>query len=348
MKQIQTSEEQKRKIAEQLYLKASQEAPQQRSVIRHTRKPAVMIAAAVAATLCIGTITVGAATGWNYGALFERYFSHTANTAVSYDFTDMGGDLGEVFETDDYILTLESYIADTNSLYLYYDVKLKHDETIGKTEIREGRVFHATYPHMQYFLHGSDEPIFTGGSSDFLGQDEDGTVHIVERTMMPGGESLEGVSLDVCCEDMSSGLDGYPGNPEDKHTITLDTVYPAELHPLETPVILTVPNTGEEAEQNYAAVSPIGVYLTAGAEQQLLSAPCENGSFGATMGESASVTVHHTDGTEETLDADKMVIMAGDDTGVLTENVTLLSFNQPIPLDDVDYVTVNGTVIPVA
>ena len=347
MQQIQTSEAKKRAVAEQLYLKAAQETPQQRSVIRHTRKPAVMIAAAAAAMLCIGTVTVGAATGWNYGALFERYFSHTAEVPVTYDFTGMGGDLNEVFETDDYILTLESYIADTNSLYLYYDVKLKHDDTVGKTEIREGRVFSATHPHMQYFLHGSDEPIFTGGSSDYLGQDADGTVHIVERTMMPRGESLEGLSLDVCCEDMSSGLEGYPGNPEDKHTITLDTVYPAELHPLETPVMLTVPNTGEEAEQNYAAVSPIGVYLTAGAEQQLLSAPCENGSFGATMGESASVTVHHTDGTEETLDADKMVIMAGDSTGVLTENVTLLSFKQPIPLDDVDYVTVNGTVIPV-
>ena len=70
MQQIRTSEETKRTIAKQLYHEAAQAAPQQRSVIRHTRKPAAVIAAAVAATLCIGTVTVGAATGWNYGALF--------------------------------------------------------------------------------------------------------------------------------------------------------------------------------------------------------------------------------------------------------------------------------------
>ncbi len=344
MQQIQTSEAKKRAIARQLYLEASPET--QRIRIRHTRKPAVMIAAAVAATLCIGTVTVGAATGWNYKALFNSYFAQKAEAPVSYDFTGMGSDHHEVFETDDYVVTLDGYIADAYSLYFYYDVQLKHDETIGETEMRGDRVFNATHPELQYFQHDSDEVLFPAATCETLGKDADGTVHFVERTMMPAGDTLEGVSVDICCPAVLSGFDEYDGDANDKRTVTLDAVYPTEMKQLETPVMLTVPQSNTEAAQNYAAVSPIGIYLAADAEH-LADLNTGGNSFGATTLDNASVAVHYTDGTEETINVVRMNSAAANQNGDLTETVTLLSFRQPFSLDNVDYVTVNGSVIPV-
>ncbi|MBR3447824.1 MAG: hypothetical protein IKH27_08475 [Oscillospiraceae bacterium] len=318
-----------------------------RSIIRHTRKPAAMIAAAVAAMLCIGTVTVGAAAGWNYSALFDRYFSHKSETAVSYDFTGMGGDLNEVFETEDFIVTLDGYIADTYSVYFYYDTQLKHAETVGETEQRGDRWFNATHPVMRYCVPNSFERLFDSASGSVLGRDADGTVHYVERVMVPAGESLEGKSIDISCEAVGSGFDGYNGNYEDIHTVTLDTVYPTEMQLLDTPVMLSVPDTGEDTALNRAAVSPIGVYLTTDTAQQAPAMLSAGGAFSAALMEFDAVTVHHTDGTEEQKEVTKAVSMEANDTGLLNENVTLLSFKQPLPLDDVDYVAVSGTVIPV-
>ena len=134
--------------------------------------------------------------------------------------------------------------------------------TVGATEQRGDRWSNATHPVMCFEVPNTTDPFFRSGSGSVLGRDADGTVHYVERFMIPTGESVEGRSIAVSCRAVLSGFDGYDGSLDDIHTVTLDTVYRTEMQQLDTPVMMSVPDTGEETALNRAAVSPIGVYLT--------------------------------------------------------------------------------------
>ncbi len=90
------------------------------------------VAAAAAVVLC-GTVTVGAANGWNYASIFTKYFSEKAGNEVVFDFTGMGMDIGQTVAGEGYDLTVQSVVADTNAVYVVYDIAL-HDDIRAKIE----------------------------------------------------------------------------------------------------------------------------------------------------------------------------------------------------------------------
>ena len=104
-----------------------------RSIRRHGRKRLpVMIAAAAAAVMIGGTLTVGAFNGWNYNTLMNRYFSEWFDTKSDYDFAGQGIDINDTFVTDDYQLTVKSAVFNADSFFVFYDFRFSDalEETI--------------------------------------------------------------------------------------------------------------------------------------------------------------------------------------------------------------------------
>lgn len=337
MNLIQTAEEKKLEMARRICQQSSeQHEVLQKPAIRRRRKPGVMIAAAAAAALCIGTVSVGAATGWNYSAFFAQYFSSKSEAAVNYDFTGMGSDLDEVFETDDYKVTLNGYIADEYSVYFYYDILMKNGVTAAEPE--------RTFANLQFKPSNQNGFASTGGFSEVISVGDDGVYHLVAREMIDNGELLAGQTLEVSCDGVHRSNLIFEGDPEDIRLITLNSVHPAELHELETPVSF-------DRELYYAAVSPISVYLAAQPYEDFnaVSGCLSNSSCFRLAGgdDMIHVTVHFKNGTEVEQEVHIFSDIVRDEKGNILRDVTLLSLTQPIVLDDVDYITVNGTNIPV-
>lgn len=79
------------------------------------------IAAAAAAVMIGGTVTVGAINDWDYNSLMNNYFNKWFDTKSNYDFEGQGIDIKDTFVTDDYQLTVKSAVFNADLYYVFYD-----------------------------------------------------------------------------------------------------------------------------------------------------------------------------------------------------------------------------------
>ncbi len=105
--------------------------------VRQNRKHRRILAgfAAAAALAVGGAVTVGAANGWNYGAVFNKYFTEKSGKDVSFDYSGMGLNVGDSVTGEGFSLTVQSVMADTGNVYIAYDIAL--DDEI-KAQIQPG------------------------------------------------------------------------------------------------------------------------------------------------------------------------------------------------------------------
>ena len=97
------------------------------------KKPVIAAFAAVF-TLAAATITVGAATGWDFNSGFDAVFKNRSeqyiNTPVyqpGFDFAKYGKELDQHYTFDDYTLNIYGVIADESTAYVMYDVVFDED-----------------------------------------------------------------------------------------------------------------------------------------------------------------------------------------------------------------------------
>lgn len=94
---------------------------------KHTGKSrlSAVIAAAAAVMIC-GTVTAGALCNWQYSELLNRYFrtQNVSDTYEDFDFEHMGLDINETIQKDGYTVTLQSVVADANSICVMYNYRL--------------------------------------------------------------------------------------------------------------------------------------------------------------------------------------------------------------------------------
>ena len=82
--------------------------------------------AAAAAIMICGTVTAGALCNWQYSELLNRYFrrQNVSEAYEDFDFEHMGLDINDTIERDDCTVTMQSVIADANTLCVMYNFRL--------------------------------------------------------------------------------------------------------------------------------------------------------------------------------------------------------------------------------
>ncbi|MBO5377740.1 MAG: DUF4179 domain-containing protein [Ruminiclostridium sp.] len=98
------------------------------------KKPVIAVFAAVLA-LTTATVTVGAATGWDFNGGFdavfknrtEQYSSEHQAYETGFDFAKYGKELDQHYIFDDYTLNIYGVIADKSTAYVMYDVVFDED-----------------------------------------------------------------------------------------------------------------------------------------------------------------------------------------------------------------------------
>lgn len=98
------------------------------------KKPVIAAFAAVF-TLAAATVTVGAATGWDFNGGFdavfknrtEQYSSEYQAYETGFDFAKYGKELDLHYTFDDYTLNIYGVIADESTAYVMYDVVFDED-----------------------------------------------------------------------------------------------------------------------------------------------------------------------------------------------------------------------------
>lgn len=162
--------------------------------------------AAAAAVLVFGTVTVGAVNNWDYSAVFNRYFSEKSGTETAFDFSGMGLDIGDTVEGDGFLLTVQSAVADTNNLYVAYDVALSDAVNAEIAQSEEVSLY--PYLSLQIFTSDADAPypVLNQGGADLEAvRDEDGIWHGVAVIGMEHGTALDGCQLRI--ENSEPALD---------------------------------------------------------------------------------------------------------------------------------------------
>lgn len=98
------------------------------------KKPVIAVLATVF-TLAAATVTVGAATGWDFNGGFdavfrnrtEQYSSEYQAYETGFDFAKYGKELDLHYTFDDYTLNVYGVIADESTAYVMYDVVFDED-----------------------------------------------------------------------------------------------------------------------------------------------------------------------------------------------------------------------------
>lgn len=120
MQQISASEEEIRMKAKQIQAQYNTNKKIRRTAGR--RKLFAGLAAA-AVVMIGGTITVGALNDWNYSSLMNRYFKEWFRTESDYSFEGQGMDINDTFGTEDYQITVESVVFNSDSYYLFSELR---------------------------------------------------------------------------------------------------------------------------------------------------------------------------------------------------------------------------------
>lgn len=105
------------------------------------KKP-IIVAFAAVFTFAAATVTVGAATGWDFNGGFDAVFKNRTEQYASeyqayetgFDFAKYGKELDLHYTFDDYTLNIHGVIADKSSAYVVYDVIFDEDYDYGEKE----------------------------------------------------------------------------------------------------------------------------------------------------------------------------------------------------------------------
>ena len=183
MQQISADEAEIRSKARQIQAQYNAQHPARRT----KRGFRIGLAAAAAVILC-GTVTAGAVSDWDYAALFRKYFSDRTGTEISYDFSGMGLGIGESYQGEGYTLTVEGVIADTNAVYLLYNIAL--DESV------QAQLAGSEKISIHGGLGGGLSDTGGTGHHELLNEDENGVWHGVFTAEIDYGTDLTTKSLD--------------------------------------------------------------------------------------------------------------------------------------------------------
>ena len=109
-------------------IRAQYDAQNGITVKKHKSRRIALTGLAAAAVLLVGgAVTVGAVNDWNYGAVFNRYFTEKSGEPVSFDYTGMGLNIGKEITGDGFTLTVQSVMADSSNVYIAYDIALSRE-----------------------------------------------------------------------------------------------------------------------------------------------------------------------------------------------------------------------------
>ena len=120
--------------------------------------------AAAAAIMICGTVTAGALCNWQYSELLNRYFrrQNVSEAYEDFDFEHMGLDINDTIETDDCTVTMQSVIADANTLCLMYNFRLSPEYEAQLPQTGE-TIYGSFAPSVR--VKNADGTIFDNGTS---------------------------------------------------------------------------------------------------------------------------------------------------------------------------------------
>lgn len=143
--------------------------------------------AAAAAIMICGTVTAGALCNWQYSELLNRYFrrQNVSEAYEDFDFEHMGLDINDTIETDDCTVTMQSVIADANTLCLMYNFRLSPE-------------YEAQLPQTGETIYGSFMPSVRVTNADGIAFGSGATCKDAERNADGSFDMMCSVSMENC------------------------------------------------------------------------------------------------------------------------------------------------------
>lgn len=143
--------------------------------------------AAAAAIMICGTVTAGALCNWQYSELLNRYFrrQNVSEAYEDFDFEHMGLDINGTIERDDCTVTMQSVIADANTLCLMYNFRLSPE-------------YEAQLPQTGETIYGSFMPSVRVTNADGIAFGSEATCKDAERNADGSFDMMCSVSMENC------------------------------------------------------------------------------------------------------------------------------------------------------
>ncbi len=227
-----------------------------------------VIAAAAAAVMIGGTVTVGARNDWNYSGLMNRYFSEWFGREYDYSFDGQGIDINDTFVTENYELTVKSAVFNASSYYVFYELRFS-DALQAQIDAAGSNAAQQIWPFAM--LLGKDEEVKRDRIQSFSGhcsaeRNAEGVYEIsaeypfLQYGGKPFTEDISGlklavspgiICLTVCTDGINRDmlLEDRPDedSPPDIRTYSLETVKAAPEVRKETPVTLDITSVVPDA-----------------------------------------------------------------------------------------------------
>ena len=355
---------------EEILMKARQmqaqfDAQNTKAVRKHAPRRRALIGFAAAAALLVGgAVTVGAANDWNYGAVFNRYFTEKSGSPVSFDYTGMGLDIGEEIKGEGFTMTVRSVVADSSNVYVALDIALSSEIT---EQIKPDDSTALGLYLTPEIVNAEDGTTLNCGGSGFPAvRGEDGIWHCISVMDMETGTDLNGKQLQlrhIAEPEMNKELIhiGYNYNSEGegeemslaapdfdlRYDLSGITVQPGKTVSYGG----TLPNDANHNTFDTATVSPFMMrFGSSGIVGVMDSAP----KWGPVFGEDAdevSITAVYADGPELALRTLRHGglnhrITAGRPDGRYDwELVRTYIFDTPVTMDGLTAIRINDNVI---
>ena len=318
------------------------------------------LAAAAAVILC-GTVTAGAVSDWDYAALFRKYFSDKTGTEISYDFSGMGLGIGKSYQGEGYTLTVEGVIADTNAVYLLYNIAL--DESV------QAQLAGSEIIGFQGGLGGGLSDTGGTGYHEPLNEDENGVWHGVYTAEIDYGTDLTTKSLEYYPGLVIIGRDNADsiilpqiGDGHDLGTVSLADI--TVQKGIERDCNVTLPADRNQVEYTSLTLTPMQLRLRhtdqrTAYQLQYPDSDRSNLSWFVTTEDLRTVdevasdccTLIFADGSEQPVQGSLHNSSSAErnESGTYdTADDLVLIFRAPIDLAEVTAVRIGETVIPVA
>jgi len=323
---------------------------------RASLKKPVTIAAAIVFGVTAATVSVGAATGWNFNEAFNSIFRQRTEVfettpdyqeyKADFDFEKYGKGLDLHYSFDDYSLNIKGVIADESTAYIVYDVVFDKDYDYGEKD-------RYTPWEMKVILETADKAMHTNGGN-IISIDDNRFTFYQMATGSTENKTLAGNTLVIDFYGLIRGIE---------NSVDCDALYSEEQaldcgltveipidFPLYKPRILTVPEENSkanlidwkngkeinvEAKLETISLSPLSCdfsFMTGIATEKLTKGDCYDlGDFSFT----------DTDGNE-TIFSNNSYSIKVEDNGRMRYHVHL---TQPIEHDEITSVTIGGATI---
>ena len=313
---------------------------------RHGRRRGLLIGFAAAAAVTVGSVvTVGAMNNWDYQAVFDRYFSEKSGSQVQYDYTGMGLTIGHVISTDDYTLTVQSVMADTDSVYLAYDVELS-DAVRAQIEPYEDVCLHGGLGANITDRNGTNLTAVTQHLGEV--QSADGIFHLMLVMDTKMDQKNETALSDKQIQIVDDRIDidynfHEDGTSEQIRLMSTGEAFTYDLSGITVQQGITVPFSGtlpyDGTLHRFDSVTVTPFRLQFTQEKSESASPDPDILYGADSRESdeasGSYTAVYADGTEIVLKyRDSLTTgMVRNDASNEHTMTKVIYFNEPIPLD---------------